>query len=271
VDASIIPSTTQKPPRWATSTYPLVGQLNREWTTLRADTAANAIAASWARETPALAGLRTLAQLEEAAARLTDLAARVVLQLMLGKVVLIARAHASVLPELDERVQLAVTCMYEAIRTFPVERRRHHVPPHLAWSTHAAVGRAVRAQAVEVPVGSLTEVVWQSAGLHPSEELAQVLAWAVAAGHLSRTDAELLAARYGFEEGANRTWKGMGDLEAVAQRRGLSPASVKQRCSRARRRLAAVAPDYLDLSDGESEPGEREFVAIYRCTGLPPR
>jgi hypothetical protein len=249
------------------------GLLNLEWATLRVDKDANRIAASWARTEPALAGLSTIALIEQAKTGPVDarvdgiiaalvrranatgadaaIAARVVLQLMLPRTIKIARTHAWLIPDQDEREQQAVCCMYIAIREHP-PHITHHVPPYLAWRAHQTMRKAALPAVREHPVEDIDRV--RACGAEPpvpnaSEELAHVLAWAVAQRVISNGDADLLAARYG-QDAPQRSgsWKTIGDISAVAAQTGLSPDAVRQRCSRATRRLAATAAAYLAAS-----------------------
>ncbi|WP_067889145.1 hypothetical protein [Actinomadura chibensis] len=233
---------------------------------LRDDAVVNAVVARWARAEPAFAGLSSVALLEEAKSGPVDervdallgalahkagspiadapIAARIALQMMLPKAVRISRAHARLLPDADERDQLAVCCMYTAIRTLPA-RITHHVPPYLAWGAHQAMRREVLAQVRELPSDAVEAVAVPRAERNASEELGQLLAWAVARSVISRQDADLLAARYGNEAvGRRHSWKNIGDLQQIAEETGLSPAAIKQRCSRATRKLAAAVADY---------------------------
>jgi hypothetical protein len=258
-------------PSRSMSSGTLIGRLNQEWAALRLQTGANDIAARWAREDVALSGLETLPAIENATEgtvdaridaifhalvrrasthshRESDLAARVVLQLMLPKVVLIARANAEFLRDAGEREQLAVCGMYEAIRTHP-PRITHHIPPQLAWTAHRYVRREVRALTRDQPVEWVGELPAPNPGLHPSEELAHFLTWAVAQDVISPVSADLLAERYGSESLAKHCWKSVGDLAAMSRRTGLSPDAIKKRCSRARTRLAAGAAAYVTLAD----------------------
>ncbi|GAA2405307.1 hypothetical protein GCM10010191_11410 [Actinomadura vinacea] len=243
-------------------------KLNLEWAELRNAPDINGIVASWARDEPALAGLSSLTLIERAKAGPVDaridsllaalvrrasstcpdaaIAARVVLQLMLPKTARIARAHAWLLPDSDEREQLAVWCMYNVIRTFP-PRVTHHVPPHLAWGAHHAMRKEVLAQVRELPSDTVEPL--RRSKVNASEELAHLLTWAVARRVISAQDADLLVARYGDEaDGRRHSWKHIGDLQRIAAETGLSPDAVKKRCSRATRKLAAAAKDYLAVA-----------------------
>ncbi len=248
--------------------------LNMEWAAMRMDTAANAYAARWATTEPALAGLTSLVLIEQAKAGPVDarvdgvvstlvrlanatgagaaLAARVVLQLMLPKAAQLARTHRQLLPDTDEREQLAVCCMYTAIRTHPAHITTH-VPPYLAWGAQRAMRRAVAAQIRELPFDHADDLPLTAPSRNPSEELAQVLAWAVAEQVITQAESDLLIARYGQESRQRPTsWNSLGDLQQLAAATGLSPDAVKKRCSRAGKKLAAAAAAYLGTSDPQA-------------------
>jgi hypothetical protein len=251
----------------------LAGRLNLEWARLQADPGVGETVARWACEDPALRGLSSLALIEQAKGGPVDarvdgivyaivrraitpgpdaaLAARVALQLMLPKTLVIARAHRRLLVDREEREQLAVFCMYEAIRSHPA-RVTHHVPPHLAWTAFRAMRREVLSQTREVPVDWADRLSARVGDPHPSEELARLLAWATDQKVISKVDAELLAARYGTEGTSKGTWKSVGDLAELSNRTGLAPEAIRQRCSRARRRLARAVTASFDNSPSAS-------------------
>jgi hypothetical protein len=241
--------------------------LNMEWAAMRMDPAANALATRWAKTEPALTGLTSLVLIEQAKEGPVDarvdalvstlvtlanatgasaaLAARVVLQLMLPKAAQLARTHRQLLPDTDEREQLAVCCMYSAIRTHPAHITTH-VPPYLAWGAQRAMRRAVAAQIRELPFDHADDLPLAAPSRNSSEELAQVLAWAVAEQVITQAESDLLIARYGQENRQRPTsWNSLGDLQQLAAATGLTPDAVKKRCSRAGKKLAAAAAGYV--------------------------
>jgi len=249
------------------------GLLNLEWAALRIDPDANRLAAGWAETEPAMAGLTSLTLIEQAKSGPVDarvdaiigtlvrhanatgadaaIAARIVLQLMLPRAVKISHAHAWLISEREERDQLAACCMYRAIREHPA-RITHHVPPYLAWRAHQTMRKAALGAARDLPVDDIETVHAQRTPPHArnaSEELAHVLAWAVAQHVIRESDADLLSARYGTDA-PQRTgsWKTIGDLTAIAEQAGLSPDVVRKRCSRATQKLAAASAAYLAAS-----------------------
>jgi hypothetical protein len=244
-----------------------IGRLNLEWDALRHDPAANAAVAAWAADDQALTGLTSLGRIEFAVGgRVVDdrldaifyaltrravgsdqeaaLAARVLTQLMLPKAILIARTCTRELRDREEGIQLAVCALYEAIRTFPVGRRTHHVPSHLAWDTAHAVRRSVISQTTEIADDRARRWPAPEPPANPNETIERLLAWAVAGQVITAVDGRLLTARYCAEDSSRPTWKSVGSLAAVAAETGLSLVAARKRCSRAAHKLAAVINAY---------------------------
>lgn len=241
----------------------VIGRLNLEWQRLHEDEETNAVVASWAAQDARLEGLGSLAAIEEANAGKVDEridamfyalvsravhdvgpAARIVLQLMLPKVVLIARRYTQRFGEIEERRQLALDCMWEQICTFPVDMRRHHVPCHLAWDTKRAVHNAVVAETTEIPTDLLGDMHTVHAPANASEELLVVLVEAVRDGVITAEEANLIGARYsGGTEDDRTTWRSYGNLSVIAATTRLTPDAVKKRCSRIRHRLIEARHD----------------------------
>jgi hypothetical protein len=258
-------------PRENAFRFGVFADLSLEWGDLRNSDDANNTVAGWAAVDPALAGLTSLALIENAkygpidkvdamfAALVrraiergpeSELAARILLQLMLPRAAKLAGKFRDVFPDAAERAQLAVCCMWTAIREHPA-RITHHIPPYIGWQAHALMKREVLVMIRDIPMGALGDISEEDetlgrdlpASLHPSEELARVLAWAVSKNVISAADAELLATRYGSEgHDTKGSWKSVG----AAPDLGLSPAAMRQRCSRATRRLAQAISDYLN-------------------------
>ncbi len=248
----------------------LIGQLNREWLRLRTSPENSSLLSSWSRGEPILAAFPTLADIEAALAvnadpeytdavllallRLAthqeagagpdaDLAARTVLQLMLPKAVRIARTQRCV-PDRDERDAITVACLYEVICTYPVDRRTRHVAANLGLTTLQRVRRTVLRSHVtsfdvellsNPPAGQLDHLPDQQAEPAPAAQIADLLAWALATHVLAAQEADLLARRY--RDGAPTA-------AALGAQLGLSPDALKQRCSRAIRKLTSAAPAY---------------------------
>ena len=142
----------------------LLGRLNAEWSELVTTPASRTAVHAWRDREPGLAGLTDLAAIESAIragarahaearadadelllallrqavspdAPWTELAGRTVLQLMLPKAVAIARSQGGRVPDPDDRISAVVACLYETIRSYPVERRPHRVAGNLGLDT----------------------------------------------------------------------------------------------------------------------------------------
>ena len=296
----------------------VIAQLNRDWLDLQTQPSTTTALARWSDQHPALSGLLALVDIEAAVAcgapddvdavlhtllsvaQSTDptatLAARIVLQLMIPRAVAVARGQQQ-LGERRDRDTVAVSCLYEVIRGYPLRRRRH-VAANLAMELLAAVRRAALAETCTVvdqdpglvPWG----LIWPAAAdagtgrggdrtsarqrgdgppahrpgrrqsaepqtrthreTSPSEQLVRLLIWAVQTEVLDRADADLLARRYSppsrllCTEPGRSGPRSVADAALVAAEVGLSPATVRARCSRAIRRLAAAAADYDEVA-----------------------
>ena len=172
-----------------------------------------------------------------------QLAGRVVLQRMLGRVVTLSqRAYrpkqAGIRGTFAHVMELAVAALWDAIATFPVHRRDRKIGANLAMETLSRLTKALRVfDAEQTDTTSLDDVgdveapeTVTDAGL----ELLRVLAWGIDAGVISRDDASLLTRVYCPAPGQ------VGGA-AVASELGVSWAAARKRCSRAIGRLAAAA------------------------------
>lgn len=246
----------------------IIDRLNEQWAQVREDRTAQDTVRRWSAEDPRLRGAQSVQDIQTLAAgpitpatdelfrALLDktslpgaegeLAARIVLQLMIGRIVHTSRAMTGYIRDIEERSQLAVVAMYDAIRTCPQDKRTY-LTPHLAWTAHRSAMRLAKVGANEIPMASVgaSRTTTDDAELHPSEELAQLLAWSVAEGVLNAADASLLAHRYGDESPGRPSWTSVADPQTVAGQAGISPEAMRQRCSRAARRLAAASAHYL--------------------------
>ncbi|MEU0489997.1 hypothetical protein ABZ249_12270 [Nocardiopsis sp. NPDC006139] len=246
----------------------IINRLNEQWAQVREDFAAQHAVQTWSAEDSRLRGarsvqdIRTLADgpvtpaTDELFRALLDrtslpgsegeLASRIVLQLMIGRIVHTSRAMTGYIRDIEERSQLAVVAMYDAIRTCPTDKSTY-LTPHLAWTAHRTAMRLAKVGANEIPMASVgsDRTTADEPDLHPSEELAQILAWSVAEGVLNAGEATLLAHRYGDESPGRPSWTSVADPDTVAGQAGISPDAMRQRCSRAARRLAAASARYL--------------------------
>jgi hypothetical protein len=259
----------------------LVGALNDEWQRLAADPSHRARVAEWRSQVPALAPYTDLAAVLDAATApaernvLNDLlvlagtgdqlAARTALQAMLGPVVRLARRTLTYADgDLEESVSRAVEAAWRVIRNYPVDRACRPVDG-ISLDVLAALTGAARHGAVEVPIGlpadlgerceesaeedELREAFWDA--VHErggrscaDEELIVLFAWAVRGRVISREEAHLLLRLHSPEEpGRSLTCR------EVAEHLGIAHAAVRQRASRATRRLAAAVQEHLGAGD----------------------
>ncbi|MFV2198880.1 hypothetical protein [Nocardiopsis sp. LOL_012] len=247
----------------------IIDRLIHQWNDLTEDTAEQHRVQNWSAADPRLRGAQTLHDIENLArgpitertdelfralldkAALTgpegELASRTVLQLMIGRVIHTSRAMTGYIGDADERTQLAVVAMYDAIRTCPPGKDRY-LTPRLAWTAHHTAMNLAKVGSREIPTAGvgLERTTDDAPAPHPSEELARLLTWSVAESVLSSDEATLLAHRYGDESPGRASWVSIADPRTVADRAGVSPAAMRQRCSRAARRLAAASSRYLD-------------------------
>jgi hypothetical protein len=176
---------------------------------------------------------------------------------MLGSAVRLARRtlrHAQ--GDLEESLSRAVTALWQVVRDYPVERRSCCPADGISLDVLAALTAAGRSRPSEVPVGlpgeladvpldepeevGLRNLFWAAA--HPpaadacsDEQLVLLLAWGVRRAVVSVEDARLLLRLHSPREpGVAATCR------EVAEELGLGHAAVRQRASRATRRLASA-------------------------------
>lgn len=230
--------------------YRLIADLNQEWSELGGDCGE---VESWAARHLALRGCQipqavldavpadpdgVLGALIRESEAGSTLAARTVLQAMLGKVVLMAAAD----PETG--VQAYVVAMWERIRTYPLNRRPRHISANLALDARKFARREGRWTAIDRPwppgVG-FTDLVDRQVirdSIDHASEVSLLTAGDVikAALELELIDGEassLLTAVYA---------DGLSSAEA-GRRHVLSAEVVRQRCSRVIRQLAQHSDD----------------------------
>jgi hypothetical protein len=257
----------------------LVGALNAEWVRIAAERSPDRadLLRGWADEQPALVEIHGLAAILEAArshsgdhilgallllARGGDqLAARTALQAMLGAAVRLARrtlAHAG--GDFEEAVSRAVTALWQVVRDYPVERRSCRPADGISLDVLGLLTGAGRNRLHEVPAGLPTELAdtpsadteepsdlrddfWSAARLPAAagcadEQLVVLLAWGVRSGVVGVADARLLMRLHSPADPATAV-----SCRDVAEQLGLGHAAVRQRASRATRRLAAAVRD----------------------------
>ena len=254
--------------------------LNHEWERLCASPDGTAAAARWAAgpDWPTSAdrhladgldgivryvqeGVRTVAERDAVLLQLLHLcrggdglAGRVVLQVMLPKVIRLARSlayHPDWTDGLDEAQATVLASLWELIANYPLERRPGQVTGNLAldllaMSQRGHTGSSWRIRPVrEEPYDDV--LLLTNAGqvdLGPDDpagpadaELCIFLAWAVRTKVLQLQEAHLLWRVYSPSEppGAVPT------SDAVAAELGLTGVALRQRCHRLARRLRAAA------------------------------
>jgi hypothetical protein len=258
-----------------------VGALNAEWRQLTEDARTRADVMSWAASVPALRGLQDLSAVVATAslpgdrevlsgllllARRGDhLAARTALQVMLGAAVRLARrtcAHAG--GDLEESIARAIAATWQAVRDYPVEQRSGRPADGISLDVLAVLTRgghrraeipaglpaelADRAEPDPPDVGELREAFWSQMrpGRGPGcgdEQVLMLLAWGVRSCAVSVGDAKLLLRLHSPDDPDAAI-----SCRELAEELGVAHAAVRQRASRATRRLATavqalVSPD----------------------------
>ena len=179
---------------------------------------------------------------------------------MLGSAVRLARrtlAHAQ--GDLEESLSRAVTALWQVVRDYPVERRTCRPADGISLDVLAALTAAGRSHPAEVPGGlpwssptypttSPSDIgrrglFWaaahpQAAGACSDEQLVLLLAWGVRRAVVSVEDARLLLRLHSPREPSTTV-----SCRAVADELGLGHDALRQRASRATRRLASAVAD----------------------------
>lgn len=254
----------------------LYRQLTQEWADLHALSSTRTTVHRWTRTHPTLAGLDTPGQIIDAIddspnARKDELllalvtlfqaghqlAGRTVLQAMLPKLAhTSARASSLCTSSLDswaeDRRHITIAEFWDVMSHYPTGRRPSSVASNLALDTlHRVCG--TRRPADDVPVDphefraeldrsstSTEQRTWLAGltshdtrpdDLTPEADLLQVITWGLKGAIITTDEAQLLADSYLPD---TTTGHGFAD---VAAHLGLSQAAVRQRCSRAARRL----------------------------------
>lgn len=194
------------------------------------------------RHDPVAADLMLLDLLDQHTENGDALAGRLVLQAMLGRAVnLVRRTHrfgaAGVRGELHQLTAAAVAGLWSAIATYPVRRRRQKVAVNLCMETLRHFTEYLDDHAPRAVDGGAFEALEPMFGDRPPApvvELLDTLTWGVAAGVITTDEATLLGRVYCPGPGQE------GGAVAVARELGVTPTTVRQRCSRATQRLAAA-------------------------------
>ncbi|NNG20443.1 hypothetical protein HJ590_12890 [Naumannella sp. ID2617S] len=221
-----------------------VGELAAEWDYLlpRSD----AVVQGWAERHSALTACRDLGSVLSAIAADPDpvlgallsedvagcpVAARVVMQTMLPKMMAFARGDRYA----DTDDYLAH--LWFVIRRYPLARRPHRIAANLALDTLKSVRAEWRHAPVPMPESELERVMRAPEPVDPITAR-QLLRAARRLGLIDTDTHALLTSVYA--EGASG--------EVVAERHQLRPGTVRQRCHRAVRRLAAHAQELVDAA-----------------------
>ena len=243
----------------------IFGQLVDEWSRLCRLPSLGRQLRRWSTSEPVLAGLVSLQQLitridegtrDEDDALLAALirlaqagqtmAGRVVLQAMLPKLIRFSHTTRPTREsaQAEDHRHVIVATFWTVLARYPIQRRPSRVAAGLALDTLHALTAETRSGIVELPMpaGAMEQVTEQAeepaGAAHPGElgcdaDLLEVIAWGLDAGVLSGEDVAVLCRVYLPADGRPSS-------VALAAELGLSPAALRQRCSRARRRLIAA-------------------------------
>ncbi len=260
---------------------PLYRQLTQEWADLHAMPSTRNTVRRWSRQETALAGFTRPGDIVDAIdaggherkneilialLRLfqdgQQLAGRTVLQALLPKLVKTS-AHAigctsSTDTWAEDRRHITLAEFWDVMATYPVDRRTSSVALNLALDTlHRISG--VRRPTAAIPVdphdlsdnGQLSEQhTWVTHTTTPSPgtiemtadaDLLQVIVWGMREAVITQEEAQLLTTSYLPDDRI-----GFG-FAAAAQQLGLTQAAVRQRCSRAARKLTEAIRTELTL------------------------
>lgn len=246
-----LPSTARQLARWGTTEHALAGFASLQELVTGIDEGTREEDDSW------LGALIRLAQTGQ------TMAGRTVLQAMLPKLTRFAHSTrpTSESTEPEDHRHVIVATFWTVLAGYPIHRRPSRVAAGLALDTLHALTADTRAAAVEFPVpadaldqvaGGQAEGPGPEAGeLSSHADLLEVIAWGIDSGVLSGEDAAVLTRVYLPEEKRATS-------STVAAELGLSASALRQRCSRARRRLiAAVQADALGLV--AAQPAARAY------------
>ncbi len=261
---------------------PLYRQLTQEWADLHALPSTSRQVARWARAEPRLSGYPSPGAIVDAVdaadARGTDelllalirlfqsgqqLAGRIVLQCFLPKLCRTS-THATTLCTstedtwAEDRRHITIAEFWAVMADYPASRRTASVAPNLVLDTlHRVSGARTppRPEPVDPEELATSQLIGLAAdnpprvaldGLTADADLLEVIHWGLTSDVLSREDAQLLVAAYLPEKR-----RGFG-FDDAAQQLGLTPAAVRQRSSRAARRLAQAVREELRFSPDDS-------------------
>lgn len=176
---------------------------------------------------------RVLVALAARAVEGDDLAARVLLQLLMPGARRLARTWWA-LGDADEREAAAVAATYDRIKRYPLARRPRRIAANILMDAASDLRRAARAAQAPVAPSDVTDLLHgrphAPPSPHPDLELVDALADAVGRGLVSAGDAELIA--------VSRI--GGTSLREVARRRGAKLRTLQWRRKRAEAVLAGA-------------------------------
>lgn len=267
---------------------PILRQLSQDWSRLCALSSMRHTLRRWAAANPCFEGITSLGDLvdgidagdEQEADRLLlglvrlaqaghQLAARVVLQAMLPK---LARMSRTTRPSSNDnrrrsdRAHIAVATFWEVIYAYPVSRRRTRVAANLALDTLHRLTTDLRRPPADIPMdpeetaGRLASTPEENtahpAGTpSPDADLLEVIAWALDVEAISPDEATVLVRVYLPSAGDS-------SRAALAERMGISQAALRQRTSRARRRLIAAVRSAADPDTALAAGERREALSV---------
>ena len=191
-----------------------------------------------------------------------QLAGRVLVQAMLPK---LARFAATVRPTsnddrwTEDRRHIVVATFWEIIHSYPAGRRSTRVAANLALDTLHRLTRESRRPPADIPVNPkcLASRIHRPAAdgvidpaeftgiLSPDADLLEVIAWGLDVKAIASDDASLLVRVYLADDDCH-------GVASIARELHVSPAAIRQRCSRARRRLTAAV--HADVHSTHLQP-----------------
>jgi len=265
---------------------PLFRRLIAEWVDLNALPSTATTLRSFTRVEPVLAGCEhpaeVLAAIDAADPEHADalllalvrlaqgghaLAGRIVLHALLPKLSTIAartRPTGTENTRLEDRRHITVAEAWAVIVTYPAAARTHGVAGNLTLDTlrrvttrtrdrYRSIDQEVLYDPATLPDGACHDEHALAGDLTPDADLAELLDWALRQAVLTPQEVELLRLVYTPDPAASGARS-----DAAAQRLGLTPATVRQRCARARRRLTDAVRAECTLADTtEDEPAPR--------------
>lgn len=186
-----------------------------------------------------------------------QLAGRVILQAMLPKLSRLAsgsRPNAADAATIEDRRHAVIAEFWDVLTHYPLARRPTTVAGNLALDTLHRLGGA-RHPSAEIAVApdvvdalshrtgaaerctrSTGEMRGPLGGLSTDGDLTEVTSWALARRVITSAEADLIVTIYTPHSGAH----GAYGFTAVATELGITTAAVRQRCSRAVRRLTTA-------------------------------